>query len=52
VRDPYNNLISPNNAAGNQKPPEIDMDVRYNTVLHSGQTMMVLGKSEHIQKIL
>ena len=32
--------------------PEIDMDIRNNTVLHSGQTMMVLGKTEYIQKML
>jgi hypothetical protein len=32
--------------------PEINMDIRYDTVLHSGQTMMVLGKTEYIQKML
>lgn len=53
VRDPYSSrLISPNNAGVNQKMPEINMDIRFDTVLHSGQTMMVLGKSEYIQKIL
>ena len=53
VRDPLSSrLVSPNAAGEKQILPEIDMDIRYNTVLHSGQTMMVLGKSEHIQKIL
>jgi trk system potassium uptake protein TrkA len=53
VRDPYSSrLIPPNNAGANQKMPEINMDIRYDTVLHSGQTMMVLGKTEYIQKML
>ncbi len=52
VRDPYSRKIPSNSAAENQALPEINMDIQYNTVLHSGQTMMVLGKSEHIQKIL
>lgn len=51
VRDPGRSASS-GTAAGKQALPEINMDIRYNTVLHSGQTMMVLGKSEHIQKIL
>ena len=45
-------MISPNADGTSQALPEIDMDIRNNTVLHSGQTMMVLGKSEYIQKIL
>ncbi len=53
VRDPYGSKLIPSGSAGgDQALPEINMDVRYNTVLHSGQTMMVLGKSEYIQKML
>ena len=53
VRDPCSTrVISPNADGTSQALPEIDMDIRNNTVLHSGQTMMVLGKSEYIQKIL
>ncbi|MDO5132546.1 MAG: TrkA family potassium uptake protein [Eubacteriales bacterium] len=37
---------------GNSEDSEMNMDVRYDTVLRSGQTMLVLGKNEHIQKIL
>lgn len=31
---------------------ELNMDVRFDTMLHRTQTMLVLGKTEHIQKIL
>ena len=53
VRDPCSSRVIIPNGSGNKPAlPEINMDIRYNAVLHSGQTMMVLGKSEHIQKIL
>ena len=68
VRDPSDNVSSvrhPGTAdrtesayhtdtgAGRTPPlPEMNMDIRYDTVLHSGQTMLVLGKSEYIHRIL
>ena len=54
VRDPGINKkgASAGFDSNGQKLPEINMDIRYNTVLHSRQTMMVLGKTEHIQRIL
>ena len=53
VRNPYGSKVISSGKSDDEHPlPEINMDVRYNTVLHSGQTMMVLGKSEDIQKIL
>lgn len=53
VRNPYGGKVLSAGKSDDEHPlPEINMDVRYNTVLHSGQTMMVLGKSEDIQKIL
>ena len=36
----------------NTEEKEMNMDIRFDTVLHRGQTMLVLGKTEHIQKIL
>jgi trk system potassium uptake protein TrkA len=34
------------------RPHEMNMDVRFDTVLHRGETLLVLGKHEHIQRIL
>ena len=31
---------------------EMNMDVRSDTILHHGETLLVLGKHEHIQKFL
>lgn len=52
VRDPFSRGIPSDTAASRQALPEINMDIRHNTVLHSGQTMMVLGKTPDVQKIL
>jgi trk system potassium uptake protein TrkA len=54
VRDPVSHRIlsSSDKNEAKAKLPEMNMDIRFDTVLHEGQTMLVLGKTEHIQKIL
>jgi trk system potassium uptake protein TrkA len=41
------------NGVPNERPKNsMNMDVRFDTVLHQGETLLVLGLPEHIQKVL
>ena len=53
VRDCSGSKEISTDSSGRKKPlPAINMDIRNDTVLHSGQTMMVLTKPEYLHRII
>ena len=54
VRDPFTHKVLPPGSDHSKEspPPEMNMDIGFETMLHRGQTMLVLGKTEAVHKIL
>ena len=53
VRRKYHiNILGVRGEAHGSERPEMKMDVHSDTVFHQGQTILVLGKAEEIQKLL
>ena len=54
VRDPFTRRVLPPGSDHSKAspPPEMNMDIGFETMLHRGQTMLVLGKTEAVHRIL